>query len=162
MNETITNFLEAKKQAADLEGAARKEMQNEFNQLLNQAADLSDAYKKTFSGKLNVPTRVRFAVVGTAPKKRKSKAGEAPAPVEATNNANGKKIGGLKRSLVKAQEKLAGAKAAGADCKALEDRVYEIQDELRLLGVETVTAAPPAEQEAPAAAAAAASDDWLS
>ena len=42
------------------------------------------------------------------------------------------KISALQKKLVAAQGKLAAAKAAGKPTKNLDDRIYEIEDELRL------------------------------
>jgi hypothetical protein len=43
-------------------------------------------------------------------------------------------IVGLQKRLATAKKKLDEAKAAGKPTKAVEDRIYEIEDELRLAG----------------------------
>lgn len=147
MNETITNFLHMKKQAADLENSAKKELQAEFSQALTDAVNLFNTFKDTFGGKPELPSGVRTFTVNDVPKRKSKTNGkttDAPA-----GNANGKKVGGLKRALTAQQEKLVAAKEAGKVTKDIEDRIYEITDELQQLGV-SVTANPPAPPISPA------------
>jgi hypothetical protein len=44
------------------------------------------------------------------------------------------KVTGLQKQLANAKKKLEDAKAASAPTRKLEDRIYEIEDELRLAG----------------------------
>lgn len=153
MNENQTpldDYLQLRKQTADLETAAKKEMQTRFNALLTEAAQLFTIHKDTFGAKLTTPAAIKsFAINTNVPKKRVAtkKTAEAPEPA----NGNGKKIGRLKRSLETLKAKLASAEAAGTPTQDIEDRIYEVTDQLVQLGVNLTTAAPetpaPTEQE---------------
>jgi len=44
------------------------------------------------------------------------------------------KVAGLQKKLAAAKKKLEDAKAAGTPTRVLEDKIYEIEDELRLAG----------------------------
>lgn len=135
MNDTLKNLLEVRKQAAQLEQAARKELQTEFTELLSKAAELYQMAKENFEMKLTFPANVKFSVTGKPARRRKTAPTEAAPAVAATTTpaVDGRKIGALKRALVAQQKKLAETKAAGKPTQKIEDRIYEIKDELQLL-----------------------------
>ena len=66
----------------------------------------------------------------TKPKAKKPAAKATPAaPAVAKPNP---KVAGLQKRLVTAKKKLEDAKAGGATTRPYEDKVYELEDELRL------------------------------
>ena len=73
--------------------------------------------------------RYKAAAHGKGKKAVKPKAAPAPAPApEAKPNP---KVAGLQKRLATARKKLEDAKTAGTPTRVLEDRVYEIEDELK-------------------------------
>ena len=62
---------------------------------------------------------------------KKAVAAAAPAPVAAPVKTD-PKIVALEKQLAAARKKLDAAKEKGASTKNLEDRVYELEDDLRL------------------------------
>ena len=62
-------------------------------------------------------------------------AAKAPVKTEAAASVKANpKVAGLQKRLATAKKKLEDAKTAGTPTRVLEDRVYEIEDELRLAG----------------------------
>src|SRR5262245_43278595 len=132
MSDVITQYQNWKKQGEDLRGKAKQAMEGRFRDLLSEAVQIAEEYRADFGASLkpHAPvTAFRYkagkAKAKKAPKVPPPKA-EPPAPkVDA-------KISGLQKRLATARKKVDDAKAAGKPTKALEDRVYEIEDELRL------------------------------
>ncbi len=74
---------------------------------------------------------------GKAKPKKAVKAKEGAAPPKLAPPAAAKpnpKVAGLQKRLENARKKFDQAKAAGTPTRALEDKIYEIEDELRLTG----------------------------
>jgi hypothetical protein len=78
----------------------------------------------------------RYKASGTA--KAKKVAGKRPrvkaAPVAMPEQKSDPKVAQLQQRLATARKKLEDTKAAGKPTRALEDRIYEIEDALRLAG----------------------------
>ncbi len=133
----LQSYLEYQKQATELENTARKEIQDRFRVLLEEAAQLAATYKKTFGGKLEPPKSVKtFAVAGSAgrgaAKSAKKKAAPSIAAPPPPPPVDLKKLNALKKSLATAEEKLA-ASADDKEKRRLQDKIYMIEDEIRLL-----------------------------
>ncbi|MBL8216775.1 MAG: hypothetical protein JNK87_39005 [Bryobacterales bacterium] len=134
----LQSYLEYQKQAIELENTARKEIQERFRVLLEEAAQLALTYKKTFGGKLETPKSVKaFAVVETGrgaakPAKKKAAAPAAAAAPPPPPPVDLKKLNALKKSLATAEEKLA-ASGDEKEKRRLQDKIYMIEDEIRLL-----------------------------
>lgn len=137
----LQSYLEYQKQVADLENSARKEIQDRFRVLLDEAAQLALTYRKTFGGKIELPKSVKvFAVAenvgrGAAKSAKKKAAAAAAAPVPAPPPpppVDQKKLNALKKSLALAEEKLA-ASSDEKEKRRLQDKAYMIEDEIRLL-----------------------------
>ena len=104
-----------------------------------EAVAISEEYRADFGGPLKPPAPVTaFRYKASAHKAKKAGKGKpkpevAPAKVEAPAPPKANpKVAGLQKRLATARKKLDVAKTAGTPTRLLEDRVYEIEDELRL------------------------------
>jgi hypothetical protein len=135
MDNVIAEYRKWKQQGETLRAQAKQAMEGRFRDLLTEAARISQDYQRDFGSALKPPagiTAFRFkALGGKAAKKGKS------APVKAApakSAAPDPKIAALRKRLAQAQGKLEMAKSAGKPTKNLEDKIYEIEDEIRLAG----------------------------
>jgi hypothetical protein len=138
MNNIISEYQKWKQQGEDLRIKAKQAMESRFRELLVEAIQVAEEYRSDFGAPLKPPpavTSFRYKSSGKPrPKKNQKPAAAAkeasipPKPVAKTNP----KTAGLQKRLVAAQQKLEQAKANGASTKNLEDRIYEIEDAIRL------------------------------
>ncbi len=151
MADLISEYQKWKQQGENLKAQAKEAMESRFRELLAEAVSIAEEYRADFGVPLKPPapvTAFRYKRSGRPRprkdgKQPKAKAAESPRaetkakPAE-TPRAAAKaqtpdpKIARLKRQLTSAQKKLDQAKAASAPTRPLEDRIYEIEDELRL------------------------------
>ena len=146
MSDIIADYQKWKQQGEDLRAQAKHAMEARFRELLAEAVALSEEYRADFGGPLKPPapvTAFRYKASAhkgkkAAPKKAAAPAGapaKAPVKTEATASVKANpKVAGLQKRLATAKKKLEDAKTAGTPTRVLEDRVYEIEDELRLAG----------------------------
>lgn len=146
MDDLITQYQRWKEQGEGLRSKAKQAMETRFQQLLSEAIRISEEYKADFGGTLKPPVQVtafrykpgaKSKAKKVAPKAGKAgAAAAAPAPVAVVAAAPAgppsPKTLALEKKLAQAKKKLDAAKAAGQATRNLEDRVYEIEDELRL------------------------------
>ncbi|HEU0122280.1 MAG TPA: hypothetical protein VFQ91_17250 [Bryobacteraceae bacterium] len=139
MSDPIAEYLQWKKQGGDLRTRAKQAMEARFRELLTEAAHLAEEYKADFGAPLALPAIVTaFKVKPGGKKPAAKKAAAAPAataPVVVAATAPVKadpKIAALEKQLAAARKKLDAAKEKGGSTKNLEDRVYELEDDLRL------------------------------
>ncbi|HXS95299.1 MAG TPA: hypothetical protein VN736_11895 [Candidatus Limnocylindrales bacterium] len=138
MADIITEYQKWKQQGEDLRIQARTAIETRFRELLTEAAHLAEEYKSDFGAQLKPPPSITaFRYKAGAQAKKKAAKGKRPAaapapatPVEAAKP--NPKVAGLQKKLATAKKKLDDAKSAGSPTRALEDKVYEIEDELRL------------------------------
>jgi hypothetical protein len=137
MNDVITEYQKWKQQGEDLRVQAKQAMETRYRELLSEAMRIAEEYRADFAAPLK-PASPITAFRYKAPARSKAKKPAAkkvtvsqPAPVAAKPNG---KIVGLQKRLATAKKKLDDAKAAGKPTQAFEDRIYEIEDELRLSG----------------------------
>lgn len=139
MSDPINEYLRWKQQGQDLRANAKQAIEQRFRELLTEAAHLAEEYKSDFGKALTPPPAItafrykagakRPATKGKAP--AKNAAGAAPKAAAPAVKVD-PKIAALTKKLDSAKTKLEAAKAAGAPTKNLEDKVYEIEDDLRL------------------------------
>jgi hypothetical protein len=127
--DVLATYRDSKKNLDKLAGAARKQMQARFTELLVEAAGIQADFKNDFGVNPELPGTVKSFTLGT---KKKAE------PTDAV--ANGKKIGGLRRSL------------AAAVKNGETERIAEITAQLAAFGVDVAAAA---DNSAPAPALAA-------
>jgi hypothetical protein len=138
MADIINEYQKWKQQGEDLRVQAKNAMETRFRDLLSEAVHIAEEYRTDFGAALKPPPAVTaFRFKAAAKAKAKKPAGKAkpaaaapkPEPPAAKPNP---KVTGLQKRLATAKKKLEDAKAGGATTRPYEDKVYEIEDELRL------------------------------
>jgi hypothetical protein len=134
MTDIISDYQKWKQQGENLRGQARQAMESRFKELLSEAVQIAEEYRADFGSVLKPPPQVTaFRYKAGAKGKAKKPVAKAPskaAPVEEPKP--NPKIAGLQKKLATAKKKLEDAKAAGAPTRPIEDRIYEIEDALKL------------------------------
>lgn len=134
MNNVISEYQKWKQQGEDLRVQAKQAMESRFRELLAEAVQLSEEYRADFGSPLKPPppiTAFRYKAPAKAKAKKAGKPKPAARPEPMPQKPN-PKLAGLNKRLATAKRKLEEAKAAGSPTRPLEDRIYEIEDELRL------------------------------
>ena len=142
MPDIINEYQKWKQQGEDLRVQAKHAMETRFRDLLSEAVHIAEEYRTDFGAALKPPPAVTaFRYKASAKVKAKKATGKAkpaaaaerpaPKPEPPAAKAN-PKVAGLQKRLVTAKKKLEDAKAGGATTRPYEDKVYEIEDELRL------------------------------
>jgi len=138
MNNIISEYQKWKQQGEDLRVQVKQAMESRFRELLVEAIQIAEEYRTDFGAPLKPPpgvTSFRYKSSGKVRPKKNQKAAAvvkgASAPPKAIAKTN-PKIAGLQKRLAAAQQKLQQAKGSGAPTKNLEDRIYEIEDAIRL------------------------------
>jgi hypothetical protein len=141
MPDVINEYQKWKAQGENLKSQAKQAMESRFCELLTVAVAIAEEYRADFGTPLKPPpsvTAFRYKAHGKAKSKnsRKQPAAKAPqvARAEPKEQKSDPKIVGLQKRLMTARKKLEDAKAAGTPTRGLEDRVYEIEDAIRLAG----------------------------
>jgi hypothetical protein len=137
MADVISEYQRWKQQGADLRVQAKQAIETRYRDLLIEAVRLAEEYRADFGSTLKPPVPVTSFKYKAGVHKAKKKTAappkaaakvEPPAPAAKPNP----KVAGLQKRLAAAKKKLDDAKAAGGVTRILEDKVYEIEDELRL------------------------------
>ncbi len=118
MPNTLEQYRQAKQDISKLHGAAKKELISRFNELANELLLIQKELRDEFGVKLSLPAKPR-------PTRAKKAAAPVPAPVSSEITAIEKRLSLQKRKLEEATK-------AGKPEKPIKDRIYEIEDELRL------------------------------
>jgi hypothetical protein len=143
MADVISEYQRWKEQGENLRSQAKQAMESRFRELLTEAMAIAEEYRADFGGPLKPPAAVTAFRYKASGKPRPKKTAKEPAPKPATKPAAASrpepsaaapdpKIAKLQKRLEGARKKLADAKAAGTPTRAFEDRVYEIEDAIRL------------------------------
>jgi hypothetical protein len=143
MSDVINEYQKWKQQGEDLRIQAKTAMETRFRDLLGEAVRIAEMYRSDFGAVLKPPPAVTaFRFKASAKPKAKKAAGKgkpaaaapAPAKPEPVAAKPNPKVAGLQKRLATARKKLDDAKTAGTPTRVLEDKIYEIEDELRLAG----------------------------
>ncbi|MBY0507006.1 MAG: hypothetical protein K2X03_24025 [Bryobacteraceae bacterium] len=126
MSDPISEYLRWKQQGQNLRSNAKQAIEQRFRELLTEAAHLAEEYKSDFGKALVPPPVITSFRYKAGPKRPAAKKTAAPA-VKVDP-----KIAALAKKLAGAKAKLEAAKVAGTPTKNLEDKVYELEDDLRL------------------------------
>jgi hypothetical protein len=112
-------------------------MEARFRDLLTEAVQVAQEYQHDFGVPLKPPatiTAFRFRPANGKPLAKTKKT--APGAAEPEKPAAGKpvnpKIAPLERRLAQTRDKLEAARTAGKPTRNLEDKIYEIEDAIRL------------------------------
>lgn len=133
MSDVISDYQRWKQQGEGLRAQAKQAMESRFKELMVEAVHLAEEYRADFGGPLKPPapvTAFRYKASGRPKPKKVVKAKEEPptAPPPKPDP----KLAGLQKKLATARKKLEEAKASGSPTRAIEDRIYELEDDLRL------------------------------
>jgi hypothetical protein len=148
MNNVISDYQKWKQQGKDLRVQAKEAMESRFRELLTEAVEIAEEYRSDFGGPLKPPPGVTAFRYKAHAKPKAKKAAQPKAAGKAAPREEPKaqkpdpkpdpKVAALQNALQKrlasAKKKLEDAKAAGTPTRVLEDKIYEIEDELRLAG----------------------------
>lgn len=131
----ISEYQKWKQHGAALRAQAKQAMEARFVELLGEAVQIAQEYQADFGATLKPPApitafRFKAAVKGKAPAKKVKKEAAEPAAA-VVSKAD---LDALRKRLDQARKKVEAAKEKGRPTKNLEDRVYEIEDEIRLAG----------------------------
>ncbi len=137
MPDVINEYQKWKQQGEDLRVQAKHAMETRFRDLLSEAVHIAEEYRTDFGAALKPPPAVTaFRYKASARPKAKKAAAKAkpaaPKPEPSPAVKPNPKVAGLQKRLATAKKKLEDAKAGGATTRPYEDKVYEIEDELRL------------------------------
>jgi hypothetical protein len=132
MDHAISEYQKWKQQGASLRAQAKHAMEIRFRDLLVEAAQIAQEYHTDFGVNLKPPVQITAFRYKAAPKGAQKAAVKktAAAPVPAPKADP--KVVELRKKLAAVNKKLEVAKAAGKDTKNLDDRIYEIEDAIRL------------------------------
>jgi hypothetical protein len=143
MSDVITEYQKWKQQGEDLRVQAKQAMETRYRELLSEAVQIAEEYRADFGAPLKPPSPITaFRYKASAKSKAKKTAVKrsttknlrgVPQPLPSAAKPNAKSAG-LEKRLAAAKKKLDEAKAAGKSTQSFEDRIYEIEDELRLAG----------------------------
>ena len=125
---TIEQYREAKSQYLKLKNQAKKELVARFNALAAELLQVQRELLEDFGEKISLPTK------SSALKKPKPPAASSTTVAAAAPSpADTAKAASLTRQLDKQKKKLEELRAVSKPTKAVEDRIYELEDEIRLL-----------------------------
>ncbi len=132
MPDIINEYQKWKQQGEDLRVQAKQAMETRFRDLLLEAVHIGEEYRADFGAVLKPPPAVTaFRYKASAKPKAKKPVGKAKPEPPAAAKPN-PKLAALQKRLATAKKKLEDAKAGGATTRPYEDKVYEVEDELRL------------------------------
>jgi hypothetical protein len=138
MADVISEYQKWKQQGENIRTQAKQAMEARFRELLTEAMSLAEEYRADFGGPLKPPAAVtafRYKSPSKAKAKKAVKPAASKAPeVKAPEAKPDPKVTGLQKQLATAKKKLEEANSANAPTRKLEDRIYEIEDALRLAG----------------------------
>jgi hypothetical protein len=154
MSSTIDQYRDAKSQYLKLRAEAKKDLLRRFQELANELLIIQRELAEDFDHKVAMPVKGKKPKKMTPAAAPPSKA-PAPAPIKAAapkasssakESASAKNAplfavkddlsaeeANIHKHIEKNKKKLAEAQAAGKPTKPIEDRIYELEDELRLV-----------------------------
>lgn len=145
MNDDISEYRRWKQQGEALRARAKQSLETRFRECLLEAVQIAEEYRDDFGAPLKPPPAITAFRYKSSPKKgarkplkaspSKAIAPKADAKTEPQPKVDTRpdpKVAELQKKLAAARKKLEAAKAAGSATKNIEDRIYEIEDDLRL------------------------------
>jgi hypothetical protein len=132
MADIITDYQKWKQQGENLKTQAKQAMESRYRELLTEAVSIAEEYRADFGAALKPPPAVTAFRYKTSGKPKSKKAGKPQAAKSPEVQKPDPRLAGLQKQLLTAKKKLEDAKAGGAPTRKLEDRIYEIEDALRL------------------------------
>jgi hypothetical protein len=131
MTTTLEQYRQAKLDISKLHGAAKKELLTRFNELANELLLVQKELREEFGVKMTIPAKPKAPRAKKASEPAAKKV--APAAVKDTEKpqASGG-IAAIEKKLAVQHRKLDEAAKAGKSDRLIKDRIYELEDELRL------------------------------
>ena len=120
---TIDQYRDAKTTYEKLRNQAKKELIARHQELANELLLIQQELREDFAHKVTMPAKAR-----------NGHAKKAAPPMKAELAAPSPQIAAIEKKLAAQRKKLADAQAANKPAKPIEDRIYELEDELRLAG----------------------------
>jgi hypothetical protein len=133
MSDVISEYQRWKQQGEGLRAQAKHAIESRFKELMAEAVHLAEEYRADFGAALKPPapvTTFRYKAAARPKPKKAAKAKEEAPPAPPAKPDP--KVAGLQKRLATARKKLEDAKAAGSPTRAIEDRIYELEDDLKL------------------------------
>ena len=134
MANTVDAYREAKTTYLKLRDQAKKDLLVQFHQLASQLFQIQRELQEDFGVKVPIPSkpkgRLPKATAAGSKYPASSKQIETKAPE--TKVATSPAITAIEKRLVLQQRKLEEAGRAGKGTQTIKDRIYELEDELRL------------------------------
>jgi hypothetical protein len=127
MSNTLDQYREAKNSYLRLKNQAKKELLARFHEVAAELLQLQRELLEDFGEKVAIPARPKKSRGGKPAKSGKQE------PAQAAAAPPSPKAVELQKQIERQKKRLADAQAGGKPIKALEDKVYELEDELRLL-----------------------------
>ena len=131
MSDPISEYQRWKQQGQGLRSNAKQAIELRFRELLTEAIQLAEEYKADFGKALTPPPSITSFRYKAGVKRPAAKKAATPAVKPVVKKVD-PAITALNKKLAGAKAKLEAAKVAGTPTKNLEDRVYELEDDLRL------------------------------
>ena len=119
MSTSLDQYRAAKADYLKLRNQAKKELIARFNELANELLSIQRELLEDFGEKIAMPAK---------PKKRPA----TPAATASSAAPNNEGAAAIQKKIEAQKRKLADLQTAGKPTKAVEDRIYELEDELRL------------------------------
>ena len=127
MSTTIDQYREAKNTYLKLKNQAKKDLLARFHEVSSELLQIQRELLEDFGEKVTIPSKSKKSKPGTKTAKTAVVAQAPPQP----SQPSAKELG-IQKQLEKMHKKLADTKEAGKPTKLVEDRIYELEDELRL------------------------------
>lgn len=124
----IDQYRHAKSEYLRLRNQAKKELIARFHQAANELFQIQRELLEDFGEKIAIPTKAKKSRAAKSVKKPEPKTAPPPAP----SAASSPQVIALQQQLHRARKKLAETQAAGKQTKSAEDRIYELEDAIRL------------------------------
>jgi hypothetical protein len=125
----IEQYRQAKNDYNRLRSQAKKELIARFHQAASELFQIQRELLEDFGEKLAIPTKPKRSRPAKTAKKAERKATASPASKAASLSPQ---LAALQQQLQKARKKLTETQTAGKPTKATEDRIYELEDAIRL------------------------------
>ncbi len=125
MATTLDQYREAKNSYLKLRNQAKKELVSRFNELATEMLQVQRELLEDFGEKVAMPAKGKKL----RPVKKAPPVDKEPEPSPAAPSA---KVIALTKQLEGQKKKLADARAANKPTRPIEDRIYEIEDAIKL------------------------------
>lgn len=126
----IEQYRQAKNEYLRLRNQAKKELIARFHQAANELFQIQRELLEDFGEKIAIPSKPRKTRPSKNVKAPERKDAKTRAP--SASQAVSPQLTAQQQQLQKARKKLAELQTAGKPTKATEDRIYELEDAIRL------------------------------